>query len=136
MLVENQARRTSRVLWIGLGLSLGVLVLAWLLAMLNSRANRAGPLPVYGQVADFVLTNQAGAAVSLLDLRGHVWVADIIFTRCAGPCLKMSRQMKAFQDALPASSQAKIVSLTTDPDFDTPPVLAQYAHRFAADTNR
>ena len=48
----------------------------------------------------------------------------------------MTRQMKELQDALPPASQAKLVTLTTDPDFDTPPVLRAYADRFQADTNR
>lgn len=70
------------------------------------------------------------------DLRGRVWVADIIFTRCPGPCLKMTRQMKGLQEALPSTSEAKLVTLTTDADFDTPPVLKAYAERFGADLNR
>ena len=74
--------------------------------------------------------------MSLADLRGRVWVADIIFTRCAGPCPRMTRQMKELQDALPPESQARLVTLTTDPDFDTPPVLARYAERFGANSNR
>jgi len=74
--------------------------------------------------------------VSLGSLRGRVWVADVIFTRCAGPCLKMSRQMKELQQVLPQRSQVKLVTLTTDPDFDTPPVLKTYAQRFGAEGNR
>ena len=74
--------------------------------------------------------------MSLADLRDRVWVADIIFTRCAGPCLRMSRQMKELQESLPPDSAAKLVSLTTDPDFDTPEVLRKYAGRFGADSNR
>jgi protein SCO1/2 len=43
--------------------------------------------------------------------------------------------MKELQDALPSGSGAQLVTLTTDPDFDTPPVLKTYAERFQADTN-
>lgn len=120
----------------GLLLVLLTLALAFLLAGLKSRAARNPRLPVYGQIAVFTLTNQTGAAVSSAELRGRVWVADIIFTRCAGPCLRMSRQMRELQDALPPDSPATLVSLTTDPDFDTPAVLRKYAGRFGADTNR
>ena len=103
---------------------------------LKSHTALAHPLPVIGPIASFTLTDQTGSTVSLADLRGRVWVADIIFTRCPGPCLKMTRQMKELQDALPAASQTKLVTLTTDPDFDTPLVLRAYAERFRADTNR
>jgi len=94
------------------------------------------PLPVYGQVADFSLTNQDGLAVTLANWRGHVVVADIIFTRCPGPCLQMTRQMHELQQALPPGSHAKVVSLTTDPEFDTPPVLKAYAQLHGADLAR
>jgi protein SCO1/2 len=123
-------------LWIGLALIVSTLLLIFLLAGRRPSGGRGASRPVIGPIADFTLTNQNGRAVSLADLRGKVWVADIIFTRCAGPCPKMTRQMKELQDALPAESQAKLVTLTTDADFDTPPVLRVYAERFGADFNR
>ncbi len=126
----------NRAIWVGLGFTGALLVLVLTLAVLNSPGTRGGPLPVYGQVADFTLTNQDGSAVSLADLRGHVWVADIIFTRCPGPCLKMSRQMQELQQSLPLQTGTRLVTLTTDADYDTPPILKAYAARFSADTNR
>jgi cytochrome oxidase Cu insertion factor (SCO1/SenC/PrrC family) len=104
--------------------------------MLLGRAQLGKPLPVYGSVGDFTLTNQDGQTVSPASLHGQVWVADVIFTRCAGPCLKMSRQMKDLQEALPAGSRARLITLTTDPEFDTPAVLKAYSRRFGADNNR
>src|SRR5580765_4493709 len=131
-------RRTgqlSPIAWVGIGLTIALVFLA---VSLNAFkwGNASKSLPVLGQVGDFSLTNQDGQAVTLQDLRGHVWVADIIFTRCAGPCLKMSRQMKDLQEALPANSHARLVSLTTDPTFDSPKVLKTYAGRFSADLGR
>jgi cytochrome oxidase Cu insertion factor (SCO1/SenC/PrrC family) len=133
---DRQARKTGLPVLIGLALVVLTLLLAFLLVQLKARFAPGQPLPVYGQIADFSLTNQNGRAVSLADLRGRVWVADIIFTRCPGPCLKMTKQMKVLQDGLPPDSQAKLVTLTTDADFDTPPVLKAYAERFAADPQR
>jgi protein SCO1/2 len=132
----RQARGNRWPILIGLALAGSTLLLAFLLASLKSKSAGGAPLPVIGPIADFALTNQNGRAVSLADLRGKVWVADIIFTRCPGPCLKMTRQMKALQDALPPESRAKLVTLTTDADFDTPPVLKAYAERFGADSQR
>lgn len=94
------------------------------------------PLPIYGAVADFTLTNQDGSPISLGDLRGRVWVADIIFSRCPGPCYRMTRQMSDLQQALPRKSDARLVTLTTDAAYDTPQVLKTYAGRFAADPHR
>jgi len=120
----------------GLGLTTALLLLASLLAVLKVRAGFGKPLPVICQVADFTLTNQNGRVISLKELRGRPWVADIIFTRCAGPCLKMSRQMSELQQAIPAGSSAKLISLTTDPEFDTPAVLKTYSDRFGANPSR
>ena len=133
---ERQVRGTGWPVLIGLTLAAATLLLALLLMQLKSHTALDHPLPVIGPIADFTLTNQNGRAVSLADLRGRVWVADIIFTRCPGPCLKMTRQMKELQDALPPGSRTQLVSLTTDADFDTPPVLKAYAERFQANTNR
>jgi len=90
------------------------------------------PLPVLGTVSEFALTNQQGTVVSLADLRGHVWVADIIFTRCPGPCTRMTQAMRALQDALPVDGTVRFISLTADPDFDTPAVLNQYSRKHGA----
>jgi len=98
-------------------------------------AQRKSP-GIIGMVADFALTNQAGQSTTLAALTNHVWVADIVFTRCAGPCPRMTAQMRSLQEALPAGSQARLVTLTTDPEFDTPAVLQKYAEHFGADTNR
>jgi protein SCO1 len=133
--MNQQTRKTVWFVWGGL-LLLVTMLLVELLLQIRSRANATIDLPVVGQVADFTLTNQFGKAVSLADLRGHVWVADIIFTRCPGPCLKMSRQMKELENALPEKSDCKLVTLTTDPDYDTPAILKTYSERFSADTNR
>jgi protein SCO1/2 len=102
-------------------------------AMLGAKRH---PLPTYGDVPDFALTNQAGRTVTKADLAGNIWVAGIIFTRCPGPCLDMTRRMKAIQDALPPGSPVRLLSLTADPEFDTPSVLREYAARFGAEANR
>ena len=133
---DHRARGIGWPVLIGLTLAGLTLLAAFALMKLKSRYASAAALPIAGPIADFTLTNQDGCAVSLADLRGHVWVADIIFTRCAGPCPVMTRQMKALQDALPSDSPTKLVTLTTDADYDTPPVLKTYAGRFGADPRR
>ena len=128
---------TRKVPWpFGIGI-IALLFVTFTLAFWAGRARRqAQTLPVIAQVQDFSLTNENGTAVSLADLLGHVWIADIIFTRCPGPCLRMTKQMKEMQDEIPQDAPTKLVSLTTDPDFDTPAVLSAYALRNGADTNR
>lgn len=91
------------------------------------------PLPAYGMVSDFSLTDQNGAAFSSKVLDNHVWVADFIYTNCPGPCPRMSSQMHQVQTALAAAADARFVSFTVDPVRDTPPVLTAYSKHFEAD---
>ena len=127
--MDQTTERLSRTIWIGVGLVIVILCVSFVLSQLQPRKPTLAKLPVLGQVADFALTNQAGQSVTLADLRGKVWVADIIFTRCGGPCPRMTKLMQSLQDALPKASEAKLVTLTTDPEFDTPAVLKKYPER-------
>lgn len=90
----------------------------------------------FGAVADFQLTDQAGRTVSLADLKGQVWVADFIFTRCGGPCPRLTRTMARLQASVPPERPVRFVSFTVDPDHDKPAVLADYGARFGADPAR
>jgi len=128
-------QQLPRTLWLGFVLLLGFLALAYLLSVVELKQQQR-PLPVLGQVADFALTNQDEKLTTLADLTNHVWVADIVFTRCAGPCPRMTGQMKSVQDKLPRTGDTKLVTLTTDPDYDSPEVLKKYGERFGADFNR
>jgi cytochrome oxidase Cu insertion factor (SCO1/SenC/PrrC family) len=133
----NQAvRRLPWTAGVGVLLLILTLSLAFLLAKARSHLEQQQSLPVLAPVADFSLTNQDGALASLADVRGKVWIADIIFTRCAGPCPRMTRQMKELQDALSGDTQTKLVTLTTDPENDTAPVLKNYSQRAGADVSR
>jgi protein SCO1 len=134
--MTQPARRIEWLVWMGLALIVLTVLLALLFAAIKLQRSLGKQLPVIGPVAEFTLTNQNGQAVTLNDLRGRVWVADVIFTRCAGPCPIMTRQMKELQQALPSRSTAKLVTLTTDPNYDTPSVMQAYAARFGAEPDR
>ena len=135
--MTDTPQQLPRTLWMGMILVLVMLCLAYALSLMGlNRIRQQHAPPVLGPVADFTLMDQDGRLTTLANLSNHVWVADIIFTRCAGDCPVMSGQMKSLQEALPPASGAKLVTLTTDPDFDTPPVLKKYGERFGADSNR
>ena len=93
------------------------------------------PLPEYGATPDFELTERSGRTASSSELAGKVWVADFIFTTCAGPCPLMSTHMAALQRAV-ADLDVQLVSFTVDPERDTPEILAEYAARYKADPER
>lgn len=117
----------------------GAVLIAGVLAVLTLRsglAPRRPALPVLAQIHDFAVTNQAGQTVRAGDFLGRPWVANLIFTRCPGPCPQLTGVMRRIQDGLTPESPVRLVSLTSDPEFDTPAVLAAYARRFEADTAR
>jgi protein SCO1/2 len=131
-----EPKQFPRTVWLGLSLAFGLLGLGYLVSLTEMARARKSPLPIIGQIADFTLTNQDGQLTTLADLTNHVWVADIIFTRCAGPCPIMTGKMKKLEDALPQTSGAKLVTLTTDPDYDSPAVMKKYGEHFGADFSR
>jgi len=136
MFMAETPQQLPRTLWLGMGLLLGFLGVAYLLSLAEFKRTSQTALPALGRIADFTLTNQDGKITTLADLTNRVWVADIIFTRCAGPCPIMTGHMKSVQDALPQTSEARLVTLTTDPDYDSPPVMKKYGEHFGADFNR
>lgn len=94
------------------------------------------PLQALWRAPDFELTAQDGRTMRRSDLLGKVWVVDFIFTRCPGPCPRMTRQLAALLERIPQSDPVRFVSISIDPSFDTPQVLAEYARRFQADQSR
>jgi protein SCO1/2 len=99
-------------------------------------AARQHELPVYGTLPEFELVDRSGQNVTLAGLRGKVWVADFIFTHCAGPCPLLSSKMSKLQDAVRELDGVRLVSFSVDPERDTPEVLAEYAGKFQADPER
>ena len=134
--MSEPSSKLPQTLWLGVALLLGFLGLAYLLSLAEFKQQQRQSLPVIGAVADFTLTNQDGKSTALADLTNRVWVADIIFTRCTGPCPIITSHMKSLADALPRTSAARLVTLTTDPDFDKPAMMKRYGERFGADFSR
>ena len=129
--VTNSSRRIEFIVWGALGLTIIVIAAAFIYKRL---APEPVPLPVIGPVGEFTLTNQHGRVISATDFRGHVWIANIIFTRCAGPCPLMTRAMKEIQDT--TDKGIRLVTLTTDPDYDSPEILRRRGEEVGADFNR
>lgn len=88
-------------------------------------------LPVLGTVPSFELVDQTGRTATLSDLAGNPWIADLIFTRCVLSCPRMTARMASLGDDLPPG--VRRVSITVDPDHDTPEVLASYAAQHAGE---
>ncbi len=86
-------------------------------------------------VPTFKLTDQDGHEFDTAGLKGNVWVASYFFTSCPGPCYKLNQALASLQ-ADEKLKAVKFVSVTCDPETDTPEILKQYAARFDADLKR
>jgi protein SCO1/2 len=84
---------------------------------------------------DLSLTDQNGRTISLASLKGKPVLFDFIYTTCPGPCLVLTTRMKAIADELGAAlgSRAWFVSITVDPEHDSPAALRAYAKEQGAD---
>jgi cytochrome oxidase Cu insertion factor (SCO1/SenC/PrrC family) len=87
-------------------------------------------------IADFRLTDQDGHAVTRDDLRGKVWVASFIFTRCRTICPRITSKVAQLRDELAKEKGVRFVSFSVDPEHDTPEVLKRYAKTYHADAER
>jgi protein SCO1 len=85
-------------------------------------------------LGSFQLTDQNGRPLDAADLRGKVIAIDFIYTRCPLPdvCLRLAASFAALQRHFAADPDLLLLSVTVDPDFDTPAVLADYARRWSA----
>ena len=90
---------------------------------------------VSGPVRNFTLTDQDGQKVSLQDFRGKVEVVNFVFTYCPTGCPLTTAKWRAVQEAI-KDDALHIVSVSIDPDHDTPPVLKQFGQKFGADFRR
>jgi protoheme IX farnesyltransferase len=89
-------------------------------------------------VPDFTMTERSGKKVSRDDLKGKVWVASFVFTRCTGPCPAVTATMARLQKELDLrdTPDLRLVTFTVDPDQDTPNELKDYANSRQADPDR
>lgn len=86
-------------------------------------------------LGEFTLTDQRGEPFHSSSLAGQVWVGSFFFTNCPAVCWRQNQALAAIQELNP-TSQVKFVSISCDPENDTPEVLTRYAERFHADPQR
>lgn len=126
-------RTGSKLCFAGTGVTLATLLLV--VFSTNTRAEEQKPPWDPAGIEDFSLTECHGQTVTRADLLGKPWLACFTFTRCAGPCPRVSQQMKILQDRL-RGLDVRLVSFSVDPETDTPEVLRTYAEYYKADPER
>jgi len=92
------------------------------------------------EIRPFSLTNQNGERISLETFRGQPFVLTFVFTRCPVPnfCPRMSNNFEELQTAIKSGTgtltTTRLLSITLDPDYDTPKILSDYAAYHHADS--
>ena len=92
--------------------------------------------PVIEHAPDFMLLNQEGENVSLGDLVGKIKVMTFIYVKCHMPkrCPLTAKNFRAMQELLAAEKdKVQFVSITFDPESDTPGALKEYGKLYGAD---
>ncbi len=80
------------------------------------------------------MTDSESHSFDSRELAGKVWIVDFIYTNCPGPCPRMTSQMHKVEQQVKADSDVRLVSISVDPQRDSPPVLNDFAHRFGGPT--
>jgi protein SCO1/2 len=98
----------------------------------------AGLAPLREPAPEFALIDQSGRTVSLSGLRGKTLLLDFVYTNCPGPCPILTSAHVTLQRRLSPELREKIwfVSISIDPDRDTPEALRAYAEARGADLTR
>lgn len=145
--------RRSAVAPVVLGLAITLLIGVAIKRAMNSAGSEAGRsdrsgqadasggphtnvLADFGPIADFTLTDKEGKPFSLADLRGRISVVDFVFTTCSGPCIPMTQGMRTIFHGVQSLPDVDLVTITVDPETDTPEVLTRFAQTSGADNPR
>jgi protein SCO1/2 len=105
-------------------------------AAAHAQAGDSERLPIIGAAPDFTLTSQDRRPVSLHDFRGKAVAIAFIYTSCTDVCPMLTANMASVEEKLGQAFGPKVafISITVDPERDTPEVLKAYADNFGADS--
>jgi protein SCO1/2 len=132
-------------LWIITGLIVIFSVVGWVICktkcqststQLVGSAKFRQPLPVYAQLPAFQLTDSHGNKFPSSLLADKIWVANFIFTSCKVSCPVLSAEMAKIAQRFEKDKQVHFVSISVDPETDTPEKLAAYKKKIHAPEDR
>ena len=122
-----------RINLIALALLLGTIAWLRLTRTPTSDEHSASYAKLVGRIVpDFELTESRGTPVTLPTLKGRIWVANLMFATCNGVCLRLGEQMKALDAQLGSRDDIRLVSISVNPEADTPDILRTYGEGLKA----
>ncbi len=103
----------------------------------SSATSAPNSLPILGEVPSFTLTDQTGKPYGSENLAGRPYVAAFMFTRCPSICPRLTNTMKNVDRTMvEAGLKLNLISISVDPEYDTPQALSDYAKKYGADPKR
>lgn len=100
-------------------------------AVSNHKNSDTG-LMVVGPAPKFQLIDQNNKSISNKDYDGKVYVVEFFFSTCPSICPVMNKNMVDIQNEFFGNPNFGIVSITIDPENDTPKVLKSHAETLGA----
>ncbi len=98
-----------------------------LAALVIAGCRHESDLPKLFPVPNATLVNETGSPLQLDAMKGHVTVYDFIFTNCGGTCPMMTSTMRKITPKIDKNAPVRFVSISVDPQRDTPAALTKYA---------
>ncbi len=86
-------------------------------------------------IKDFHLTERSGQPFESKELAGKVWIGSFFFSNCPASCWQLNQALRGVQDEI-TDPDFRIVSISCDPEQDTPEVLQKYADKLGAERGR
>lgn len=88
-----------------------------------------------GWMTDFQLTERSGRSVSSHDLKGKPYVVSFFYSTCPSICIQQNQKVQELQSEFKGTG-VRFVSISVDPQTDTPEAMREYAARFNADPEK
>jgi protein SCO1/2 len=111
-------------------------ILAALYSLYYVRTQRiAEELPRLAQVPNFTFTESSCGAFNSETLHGKIWLANLFFTSCGGPCPVVMSNLAKLKRSGELPDEVSLISITSDPETDTCQTLRQYSSKLADDSS-
>ncbi len=104
--------------------------------VINWAESSRSEIPVIAVLPHFALIERDGDAVTRDSLNGRIHIVNFMFTRCPGICPRMTNTIGELYELYRPSDKVRFLSISVDPDYDTPDILKRYADSVGVDDHR